>query len=330
MDSALLELSVRYGRTSHARGFIDTLAISMAVDRDSGLTSRVVVRYIQAMDLTQWPPKKQLEMLKSEHRRVSNGESAHWGNDTQAQNVRYYMKGIAGWDVEKVGKPDYGFLVTASNGKTFRAIQRAGEPSLADWLRDETNYLDVISDKAAEINRGMKKERLLKNEGKALVAGAGTCPACFGGFKLRSRRGAEHPLLVLHGYERPGWGYVNGRCFGVEYPPFELSPEGSKAWVKELGAILKGLIETQTSLQKKLREPTSERKEIAFTSQNRDHTLHNERFTPDHPDWDKAVTRYREKAEFDLDRTVASITEIKADIVDLKRRIATWKPRELT
>lgn len=176
----------------------------------------------------------------------------------------------------------------------------------------------------------MKKERLLKNEGKALVAGAGTCPACFGGFKLRSRRDAEHPLLVLHGYERPGLGYVNGRCFGVDYPPFELSPEGSKAWLKELVSTLKGLVETQASLKKTLREPTSKRKQIEFFSQKGDHSLHHERFTPDHPDWDKAVKRYRAKAEDDLAATVRSSTEVKAEIKDLKRRIATWKPRELT
>lgn len=281
------------------------------------------------MDLDKWPPKKQLQMLKDEHRRVSNGDSSGWNNDTQAQNVRYYMKGIRGWEVEKVGAPDYGFLVTSPNGKTLRAI-RGKEPSLTDWLRDETNYLETLSDKTAEINRGLKKEKLLKNEGKALAAGAGTCPACFGGFKLRSRRGAKNPLLVLHGYERPGWGFVNGRCFGVDYPPFELSSEGTEAWLKELDATLKNLVASQASLEKRLRERTEDLDQINFVSQKGDHTLHQERFTPDHPDWDKAVKRYRAKAETDLAATVKSITEIRAEIVDLERRVSTWKPRKLT
>jgi hypothetical protein len=293
------------------------------------LAANVASRYIQAMDLDKWPAKKQLEMLKSEHRRVSDDSSGWHHNDTQAQNVRFYMKGVAGWEVEAVAAPDRGFLVTAPNGKTFRAT-RGTEISLASWLRDETQYLDALADKVAEINRGMKKERLVKNEGKPLVAGAGTCPACFGGFKLRTRRDAQHPRVVLHGYQRPGWGFVEGRCFGVDYPPFELSPEGSKAWLEQLVITLKGLGESQVSLKKTLREPTSKREQIDFVSQKGEHGLHHERFTPDHPDWDKAVKRYRSKAEDDLAGTVRLITQIKAEIKDLKRRIATWKPRELT
>jgi hypothetical protein len=301
----------------------------MASRVGKSLAAVVASRYIQAMDLDKWPVKKQLQMLKDEHRRVSDGGNAGWNNNTQAQNAAWYMKGVAGWEVKALAAPDFGFLVTAPNGKTFRAGITGEDLPLADWLRDETNYLEKLSDKAAEINRGMKKEKLLKNEGKAPVAGAGTCPACFGSYKLRTRRGAEHPRVVLHGYQRPGYGIVEGRCFGVAYPPFELSPEGSKAWLEQLVIELKGLGEKQTSLKKTLREPTSERQEIQFIDLKKDRSLHHERFTPEHPDWDKAVKRYRSKAEDDLAGTVRLIAQLKAEIAELKKRIATWKPREL-
>lgn len=47
----------------------------------------------------------------------------------------------------------------------------------------------------------------------------GTCGCCGGNYKLRDGR------LVLHGYERPGYGYVLGSCFGVGYEPHEVSPK---------------------------------------------------------------------------------------------------------
>lgn len=48
----------------------------------------------------------------------------------------------------------------------------------------------------------------------------GTCPACWGNYKLDGGR------LVMHGYKRPGFGYIHGSCFGVSYQPAETSKEG--------------------------------------------------------------------------------------------------------
>jgi hypothetical protein len=45
----------------------------------------------------------------------------------------------------------------------------------------------------------------------------GTCQACFGEFKVNE----THKTIVLHGYERPGGGYVLGECPGTQYQPFE-------------------------------------------------------------------------------------------------------------
>ena len=50
----------------------------------------------------------------------------------------------------------------------------------------------------------------------------GTCPCCFRNVKLDAAG-----RMVLHGYQRPGWGETIGRCFGVGYKPFELSSDGT-------------------------------------------------------------------------------------------------------
>lgn len=44
----------------------------------------------------------------------------------------------------------------------------------------------------------------------------GTCQCCFGEFKVNDLR-----MIVLHGYQRPGHGYIIGNCRGVDYAPFE-------------------------------------------------------------------------------------------------------------
>lgn len=45
----------------------------------------------------------------------------------------------------------------------------------------------------------------------------GTCQACFGEFKVNE---GSHQI-VLHGYKRPGHGYIVGNCAGTDHAPFE-------------------------------------------------------------------------------------------------------------
>jgi hypothetical protein len=47
----------------------------------------------------------------------------------------------------------------------------------------------------------------------------GTCAACGRIIKVRDGK------LVHHGYQRPGYGYIVGDCFGVNYEPHETSPK---------------------------------------------------------------------------------------------------------
>lgn len=53
----------------------------------------------------------------------------------------------------------------------------------------------------------------------------GTCQACFA---QQVAKGSGEPKLVLHGYSRPGDGFVVGDCAGHGQLPYELSCEFTK------------------------------------------------------------------------------------------------------
>jgi hypothetical protein len=69
---------------------------------------------------------------------------------------------------------------------------------------------------------------------KAAVAASragrdGECQICQRRHILDSRGN-----LVLHGYQRPGHGYIVGDCFGVGYPPWEVSSDRLAEWIELL------------------------------------------------------------------------------------------------
>lgn len=63
----------------------------------------------------------------------------------------------------------------------------------------------------------------------------GICPVCEGRFKL-DHRGTATAMssgfrMVHHGYKRPGDGEIHGDCFGVHYPPYEVSTDGTEQYL---------------------------------------------------------------------------------------------------
>ena len=62
----------------------------------------------------------------------------------------------------------------------------------------------------------------------------GNCQICEADQKVRNG------LMVHHGYERPGDGYIVGDCYGVYKAPYEVSCEDIKAWKLELAGMLEG------------------------------------------------------------------------------------------
>jgi hypothetical protein len=131
-----------------------------------------------------------------------------------------------------------GIQFTSPEGKVYEHISgRFDSPDpmlvppykLAPWLRKETNLLEQVSNYL-----GMESHEAERERAKPKTrSGSATCPCCFRNIKIKER-GNQHPNIVLHGYKRPGWGEIHGRCYGVNFPPFELSTEGTEHLVKLL------------------------------------------------------------------------------------------------
>jgi len=64
----------------------------------------------------------------------------------------------------------------------------------------------------------------------------GTCQACFGTYVVK--RHGRKLTVVLHGYERPGSGYIVGECPGRDEEPFELA----KDVTERFRALLLGML----------------------------------------------------------------------------------------
>jgi hypothetical protein len=87
-----------------------------------------------------------------------------------------------------------------------------------NWSKTTTNR-DEVDCKSCAKSLGITPAAKVK------AANLGTCPCCFNEQKtLKGER------MVHHGYQRPGYGYIVGDCFGVKYPRFEISCEGTIAY----------------------------------------------------------------------------------------------------
>ncbi len=130
--------------------------------------------------------------------------------------VEYKLwEGVEAW---RIASPNGQQTFTAMP-KGYAKIKKRDriDPSdLVKWVRTETD----LPQQFKEI-KNQKREVYVRTR-----EGTGSCPCCFRNIKWEDK-GREHPLMVLHGYRRPGSGTVFGQCPGVGYPPYELSPEGT-------------------------------------------------------------------------------------------------------
>lgn len=185
-------------------------------------------------------------------------------------------------------------------------------------LKPITNLIKL----ATTIARVRKTEAAKAAHKAARDEKCGECSVCFGDYVVTEDDVAGHatikvPLKVVHhGYQRPGIGYIVGDCHGVGYAPFEISCEGTKAWL----ADLKRFLHNEQEALRKLPE--------------RDETLVQcgqkqigGRWLPDHktvkrgePGFDAAINELRRKFE----RTIKALNQ---DIALYGQKIADWQPR---
>jgi hypothetical protein len=143
----------------------------------------------------------------------------------------FVSKGLFAYDEEDLNR-NYPFIIKNSDGLT-----------LEKWMNQHHFQDQVLTELQMESLAIETERKKLEKEERARV-GKATCSCCFGPFMLlpKAKRGDKSmPGVVLHGYKRPGRGYLEGECFGAGWPPFELSSEGTSAYLVHLESILEGL-----------------------------------------------------------------------------------------
>ena len=226
-----------------------------------------------------------------------------------------------GWTIEPLRG---GTKFTAPSGATFETgaffdfigreypfiIRDTEGETLERWLTKNHFQDQVLESLQMESYEAEAEKKKQEREDRARV-GKATCSCCFGPFMLlpRARKGDRSmPGIVLHGYKRPGVGYLQGECFGNGWPPFELSSEGTKEYLKHLSGILKDL----NGYLGKLERDEEDTLILGFMrAYSRKDT------SPE--DWD----RYREMA---IGHQTAQVREVTRVLELVKSKLASWEP----
>ena len=202
-----------------------------------------------------------------------------------------------------------------------------------------------LNDVGDDLEKKVVHDRFAKDAGTI-----GTCPACTNHQKLSKTRLSDgHPSMVLHGYNRPGWGYVLGNCFGVGFPPWELSPLGGEAWVDKLEMMIEGAIDATKKEESakfynvavKLAPRTLERATISsageatytgesISDKEFESTYHRQWTTKNVIDQPSQAKRlFNEMQKLRLDRIDRNRKGLETMQDEMKKRLSAWEARPL-
>jgi hypothetical protein len=152
-----------------------------------------------------------------------------------------------------------------------------------------------------------------------------TCPCCFGRFVAKDAGSVAHKLvpanaarMVLHGFQRPGWGHTVGSCIGVGYEPYEASPLGTIVMRDRLIDMIKGVQKRLAELNAGTVETLSYTENEGWGRQRK--TVH------------KTVTKtqdaflYGKILRNQIYNLESELRYMQRDLETAKRMIADWKP----
>jgi len=112
-----------------------------------------------------------------------------------------------------------------------RKRDRIKPQRLGQWLKAHTS----VQAQAKELLEQHEQQR----RSEIADTDSGTCGVCLRNIKLED--GDGRPVMVLHGYKRPGTGQTHGRCMGVGTLPYELSAEATEMVLKRYERSLEQL-----------------------------------------------------------------------------------------
>lgn len=204
-----------------------------------------------------------------------------------------------------------GYRVTSPEGSAFELLadaqarsmkrERIDVDPLVKWIRTETDLPSKF-----EAIKNEKKEVFVRTR-----ENTGSCGACLRNIKLKEKSGSQHPVIVLHGYRRPGTGNTQGSCLGVEFPPYELSDAATKYALKRAESSR----ESREAWVRKL-----EAGEVTELASITGRVLKKENVDP--ISWQRSI-------EQEIQREKGDIRFLNRTIETLKQLISDWKLRPL-
>lgn len=209
-----------------------------------------------------------------------------------------------------------GHRITSPEGKVFDVCQNNvlgtnGAVTFADWFNWAVDNTSLMS----EILNILGMEPHVKRSDMPREAKPGqtigTCAICNRSHVVRNNK------MVLHGYQRPGIGYIVGDCFGVGYKPYELSPEACEAFIPVLQKM-------QKQRQKTLQDLQNDRVDEFYETRMNYKLGRRETITigRDNP----AFERLRKERINKMQQEIKGIDEM---IAEMKQKIKNWEPGEL-
>jgi len=223
----------------------------------------------------------------------------------------------------RVGVP--GWKLTAPNGKSVQLLlpmdDRAelAPPGNTKMPRLFTfGYKNGLQEAAQDLLAQMGEEgaEAVLPKSQRTRENTGTCPVCFGNYKLK------YGKMVLHGYTRPpswgggrSYGPHHGECFGVGYPPYELSAEGCQAY---LDKALKPSLKKARGYLRDLQSGKITQLEV----QERRRGRNMETIGPDDDRWDQAL-------DTALWHAKRSVDGLEVEIDRFGKLIKSWSPSPL-
>lgn len=206
-----------------------------------------------------------------------------------------------------------GYTLTAPDGQSFdvcgpvRVLGYAGTTDFAaffKWALANTNLEEEVNAKLGLARYVPASERPRVPVGSQVL---GTCAICLNTQVVRNG------VMVNHGYQRPGHGYIVGECFGVGYKPYEMSAEACVAYLPRLEGIKAN---SEAYLASLLAGAVTQ-----FTERKRNYRTNN---------WDTIVTRQGDQdfagmLKAAIASTQQQISYVIKDIAVMQARITDWK-----
>ena len=139
----------------------------------------------------------------------------------------------------------------------------------------------------------------------------GHCAICMREQVVRGER------MVLHGYQRPGRGYIIGNCFGTGYKPYELGADACVEYIP--------VLEAHKRHYQKLLAGLKGGKVNQFVQKKRNYRTGR--------DDDVVVNRgdpsFADMLTAEIKNTGDQISYIETDIAEMHKRVKNWKPGTL-